>query len=107
MVFVFNGDLAGDILATKLFVFGEPGGGVAVGFLGVGGGVHGEEVEGVSGELVAFVGGKILSTFLPSVGEGDDVVDLDAGGNLGTFGKDEMLAGVRFIKFAGDDVAAV
>lgn len=43
-VFIFDRDLAGDVLAAEGFVGGEPGGGVAIGFLLVGGGVHGDEV---------------------------------------------------------------
>lgn len=44
VVFILDGDLTGDVLAAELFVGGEPGGGVAVGFLGVGLCVDGEEV---------------------------------------------------------------
>ena len=44
MVFVFDGDLAGDVLAAEFFVGREPGGGVAIGFFGVGFGIDGEEI---------------------------------------------------------------
>lgn len=54
-VFIFDRDLAGDVLAAEGFVGGEPGGGVAIGFLLVGGGVHGDEVQRIGGEVVAFV----------------------------------------------------
>lgn len=43
-VFVFHWDLASDVGTAKLFVGGEPGGGVGVGFLFVGGTVDGEEI---------------------------------------------------------------
>ena len=84
-VFIFDRDLAGDVLAAEGFVRGEPGGGVAVGFLLVGGAVDGEEVERVGSELVALVFGQVLGALLPGVGESDDMVDLDAFSELGFF----------------------
>ena len=40
VVFVLDGDLPGDVLAAELFVRREPGGGVAIGFLFVGGSIY-------------------------------------------------------------------
>lgn len=106
-VFVFDGNLAGDVLAAEGFVGGEPGGGVTVGFLLVGGAVDGEEIERVGGELVALIFGEALGALLPGVREGDDVVDLDAFGELGFFGEFEGLAGVGFDERAFEDRAVV
>lgn len=106
-VFVFDRDLAGDVLAAEGFVRGEPGGGVAVGFLLVGGAVGGEEVKRVGGELVALVFGELLGALLPGIGEGDDMVDLDAFGELGSFGEFEGLAGVGLDESAFEDCAVV
>lgn len=54
-VFEFDGDLASDVLTAEGLVGGEPGGGVAVGFLLVGARIGGDEVQGVGCELVALV----------------------------------------------------
>ena len=40
---------------------------------------------------------------MPSVGKGDNVVDLDAGSKVGFLIKDKVGAGVGLVKFARDD----
>lgn len=106
-VFIFDRDLAGDVLAAEGFVGREPGGGVAVGLLLVGAAVYGDEVQGVGGKVVAFVFWEGLSAFLPGVREGDDVVDLKTFADFGFFGESEGLAGVGFDKSAGYDGAII
>lgn len=107
VIFVFHGDLAGDVLAAEGFVFRKPGGSVAVGLLLIGTRVDGEEIERVSGEGVAFFAGELLSAFLPGIGEGDDMVNLKAFGEVGFLVEDEVLAGVGLGEFAGEDGAIV
>ena len=57
--------------------------------------------------MITLVGGEVLGAFLPGVGEGDDVVDLDADGNFLAGGVLEVVAGIGFVIFAGNYVAAV
>ena len=78
MILVFDGDLAGDVLAAKGFVARKPGGSIAVGFALVGFAVDGKKIERIGGNLITDVFIKILRTFLPGVGECYDVVDLKA-----------------------------
>lgn len=54
MIFVFDRDLASDILATKGLVGREPRGGVAIGFGLVGLGVGGKQIERVGSKGVTF-----------------------------------------------------
>ncbi len=106
-VFEFDGDLASDVLTAEGLVGGEPGGGVAVGFLLVGGTVDGEEIERVGGKVETLVGRELLGPFLPGVGEGDDVVDLETFADLRLLGESEGLAGVWLGEGAADDGAVV
>ena len=70
-------------------------------------GIDGEEIKRVGGEIIALLGSFILGTGLPSVRESDDMVDLDALGNSGFFGKDFVLAGVGLVVFARNNIATV
>ena len=92
-------------MATEFFVGRKPSGGIAVGFLFVGGSIDGEKIERVSGKFVAFGLVESLSAFLPSIGKSDDMVDLDAIRDLFSAGKNQMFASVGFVKLAGDDIA--
>ena len=105
-VFEFDGDLASDVLTAEGLVGGEPGGGVAVGFLLVGGTVDGEEIERVGGKVETLVGRELLY-LLPGVGEGDDVVDLETFADLRLLGESEGFTGVWLGEGAADDGAVV
>ena len=103
---MFDGDLAGDVLAVEGLVGREPGGGILVAFLHICRSVDGEKIKGVVGK--SFPGGRIevLSALLPGVGESDDVVYLDGTRILAT---DEFdgFARIGVVEGTGSDEAFV
>ena len=106
-VFVADGDLAGNVLAVKRFVGREPFGGVLVGFLLVGGAIDGEEVQWILAESFALGFFEFFGAGLPGIGQGDDVVDLDARGGAGAADEADDFASVGIVQGAGHDEAAV
>ena len=105
VVFVLDGDLARDVLATEGFIGWEPVSGVLVEFVLVGGTIDGEEIERILTEGVAGVGVELEGAGGPGVAKGDDVVDLDSFGSVLTAFEIDDLASIKVVESAGLDLA--
>ena len=107
MIFVFDGDLAGDVFAAEGFVGRKPFGGVLVEFFLVGRAVDSEEIERILAEIVAGVGVELVGTGSPRVAKGNDMVDLDGFGGFLAALELDSLASIGVVQGAGLNFTAL
>ena len=95
MIFIFDGNLTGDVLALKTLVAGQPIGSILVGLLLISRAIDGKKIERILADIVALIFAKLVGASCPSVTKRDDVVDLDSARSILTAHKFNRRAGIR------------
>lgn len=87
MIFIFDRNLTGDVLALKTLVAGQPIGSILVGLLLVSRAIDGEKIERILANIVALIFAKLVGASCPSVTKRDDVINLDSARSVLTANK--------------------
>lgn len=106
MVFIFDRDLARDVLATERFIRRQPGVGGAAGFILVGLPLYGEQIERVLAEFVAGIAIEFIRASRPSVAKRDNVINLNRAGSILAALKFHGRASIWVVENAGLNFAA-
>jgi hypothetical protein len=67
MIFIFDGNLTGDVLALKTLVAGQPIGSILVGLLLISRAIDGKKIELILTNIVALIFAKLVGASCPAL----------------------------------------